>query len=202
MSITAEQLRAGDSFENETFNGLDLTGADLGNKELFACTFTNVKLPQSRWQRARLEDCVFDGCDLTRIAPAQLSLRGVELVRCKMLGIDWSELAEFPVMSFLECNLSYCSFVSLSAQKISFKSCVLVEANFIDADLAKATFHACQLAGARFEKCNLERASFAGSRDLLLDPAKNRVKGARIPQESAILLAKSFGFTITNDEPG
>ena len=196
MSVAAAQLLAGSSFENEVFSGLDLEAADLSHKEFVDCRFTNVKLQTSRWKRAVLEDCVFEGCDLTRIVPAQLGLRGVKYQRCKMLGIDWSGLGEFPVVSFVECNLSYCSFLSISAQKTVFKDCVMVEATFADADFSKAVFASCQLAGARFQKCNLEQANFAGSRDLLLDPTGNRVKGASIPLESALLLAASFGFKI------
>src|SRR4051794_21682238 len=114
MSMSAAELLAGDSFENETFEGIELEAADLSGKEFVDCKFRHCKLALSRWKRARLEDCVLEGCDLTRIVPMQLGMRGVELSRCKMLGIDWSQLSEFPVMRFEECNLSYCSFVSIS----------------------------------------------------------------------------------------
>jgi fluoroquinolone resistance protein len=198
---TIEQLLTGESFDDQTWSSVDLTDADLGKKDFCNCTFTHVKLQQSRWKGARLEDCRFEACDLTRSAPAQLGLRGVEFKGCKMLGIDWTKVGTHPVMSFVDCNLSYSSFVAIAAQKIRFTRCVLVEANFIQVDLTRALFEDCQLAGARFDKCHLERASFAGSRDLRLDPAANRVRGASIPLEAAVSLASSFGLQVIGFSP-
>jgi fluoroquinolone resistance protein len=194
---TPEQLRERESFDDETFDGFDLARADLSDKVFAGCRFRNVKLPESRWRRARLEGCVLEGCDLTRLAPAELALRGVQFTRCKMMGIDWTSVGAYPDLSFADCNLDYCSFTSVRVRKIPFVRCSLVEANFVDADLTEARFDTCRLTGARFERCDLRKASFTGSQDLLLDPATNQVRGASIPFESALLLAASFGFKVT-----
>jgi uncharacterized protein YjbI with pentapeptide repeats len=197
MVTTPEQLLKGESFDDETFVGFELAGADLSDKLFAGCTFRNVKLSESRWGRARLEDCVLEGCDLTRLAPAELALRGVRFNRCKMMGIDWTGVGEYPDLGFADCNLDYCSFTSLRARKTPFVRCSLVEATFVDADLTEARFDSCRMTGARFERCDLRKASFAGSQDLLLDPASNQVRGASIPPEAALLLAASFGFKVT-----
>jgi fluoroquinolone resistance protein len=197
MTTTTEQLLAGESFDDETFVGLDLAQADLSDKVFTGCTFRNVKLAESRWGRARLEDCVFEGCDLTRLAPAGVALRGVQFNRCKTMGIDWTGVGEYPDLNFADCNLDYCSFTSIRLRKTPFVRCSLVEANFVDADLTEARFDSCRLTGARFERCDLRKASFAGAQDLLLDPRTNQVKGASIPVESALLLAASLGFKVT-----
>ena len=168
----------------------------LSGKVFTACTFRNCRLGESRWNGARLEDCAFDGCDLTGLVPVGLALRGVEFRRCKMMGIDWTNVGVFPDFSFADCNLSYCSFVSLRARKLSVVRCVLAEASFVEADLTEARFEDCQLAGAKFERCDLRKASFAGCQELLLDPASNQVRGAAIPTEAALLLARSFGLKI------
>jgi uncharacterized protein YjbI with pentapeptide repeats len=193
-----EALLTRDAFEDETLDALDLTAADLGGKVFTSCTFRSCRLGESRWDGARLEDCVFDGCDLTGLVPTGLALRGVEFGRCKMMGIDWTNVGTFPDFSFADCNLSYCSFVSLRARKLPLVRCVLAEASFAEADLTLARFEDCQLAGARFERCDLRKASFAGSHDLLLDPASNQVRGASIPSEAALLLARSFGLKIVS----
>jgi fluoroquinolone resistance protein len=194
---TSEHLRHGESFDDEMFVGLDLADANLGDKVFANCTFRNLKLQQSRWDRARLEDCVFEACDLTRLAPAGMALRGVQFKRCKMMGIDWTALGAYPDFGFADCNLDYCSFVATRARKVPFLRCSLVEANFVDSDFAEAKFEECQLAGARFERCDLRKANFAGSQALLLDPATNQVRGASIPIEAAMLLAASFGLKVT-----
>jgi fluoroquinolone resistance protein len=197
VTPTVDTLGANDSFDDETFEALDLGGMDLGGKVFANCAFRNCRIGESRWEGARLEDCVFDGCDLTGLAPGGLALRGVEFRRCKMMGIDWTNVGAFPDFSFADCNLSYCSFVSLRARKLPLLRCVLTEASFVDADLTEARFEDCQLAGAKFERCDLRKASFGGSHDLLLDPASNQVRGASIPAEAALLLARSFGLKVS-----
>ncbi len=139
-----------------------------------------------------------DTRDLTRLAPAGLLLRGVAFKRCKMMGIDWTDVGAHPDLGFDDCNLSYCSFISFRGRKTPFVCCLLTEASFVGADLVEARFDECQLGGARFERCDLRKASFAGASDLLLDPATNQVRGAAIPPGAALLLAASFGFKIAD----
>jgi len=192
----ADRLRAEESFDDQVFDALDVAGGDLGHKVFANCTFRSCRLSETRWEGARLEDCTFEGCDLTGLVPAGLALRGVAFRACKMLGVDWTNLGAFPDFRFADCNLSYCSFVSMRARKLPFVRCVLVEANFVESDLTEARFEDCQLGGAKFERCDLRKASFAGSHDLLLDPASNQIRGASVPTEAALLLARSFGLKI------
>jgi uncharacterized protein YjbI with pentapeptide repeats len=195
--VTArDRLLADDAFEDETFDGLELAAARLEGKDFSGCTFRNLKLAESRWDGARLEDCVFDDCDLTRAVPGQLALRGVEFRRCKLMGIEWAGLAPHPDMRFSDCNLRYCSFIALRAGKTPFLRCALLEASFVDVDLAGSTFDDCQLEGARFEGCDLRGATFTTSRGLQLDPTRNRVQGATLSLEAAVLLAGSFGLKV------
>ncbi len=92
MTARPADPRQGESFDDTLFDGLEFADADLGGKVFANCTFRNMKLPQSRWARARLEDCVFEACDLTRLAPAGMVLRGVAFMLCKLMGIDWTDL--------------------------------------------------------------------------------------------------------------
>lgn len=196
MKSAIEQLRADDSFTDAVFEGADLEAADLGNREFFGCTFRGLNLQQTRWDGSRMEDCIFQGCDLTRMAPARLSLRGVEFNDCKLMGIDWTHVAPHPDVSFIQCSLRYSSFVDTSMRKTKFRKCILDEANWVEVDLSGSVFEECRFSATRFEGCNLERTKFPGCVDLALDPSKNRVKGATIPLQSAVLLASSFGMRV------
>ncbi len=105
-------------------------------------------------------------------------------------------MASFPTAAFADCNMHYTSMVSLALRKTRFVRCALVEANLIKTDLVESVFEDCLFTGTRIEECDLRKATFAGARDLFLDPVKNNVKGARVPVESAVLLAASFGMQI------
>lgn len=196
MTTTAQYLLSNDSFDGDRFKALDLSEKNLTGKDMVNCTFSGLKLQGSQWGNSRLEDCVFEDCDLTRINPAKLRLRGVEFRRCKLLGVDWSDLGERPEVSFLECNMGYCLFLSVSIPNTRFIQCALTEAAFEESDLSASEFSACKLMGAKFERCDLERVSFLGSTDLMLNPAANRVRGAQIPIEAAIAIATSFGLRV------
>ena len=199
MSDASARILDADFFEEQTFRGGDLGEADLGGRELVRCTFKNVKMMQSRWKGTRLEDCVFDGCDLTRISPAGLMARGARFTGCKMIGIDWSDLGAYPAIAFEGCDLRYTSFVSLKLRKIQFQRCDLRDAQVVDVDLGEARFIDCQLGGTRFDRCDLRKASFTGAIDLILEPQSNRLGGTRVPLETALQMARAAGLEIGDD---
>jgi uncharacterized protein YjbI with pentapeptide repeats len=183
-------------FEDETFQGGDLAGADLSEKELVRCTLKGAKLAQTRWHGARLEDCRFEACDLTRAIPMGLVARGVAFADCKLMGVEWTDLGAFPALELRGCDLRYASFVSLVLRKIVIERCDLRDAQLVDVDLAEATLVDCQLGGARFERCDLRKASFAGAVDLTLEPQGNKLAGARIPVETAVRMAEALGLKV------
>ena len=185
-----------DSFDGETFDGITLERADLGDREFSGCTFRRASLGESRWKRTRLEDCVFEGCDLSRADITMLSLRGVTFTACKLLGVDWTKIAKFPDMSFKDCDLRYTVMDSIALRKTRFERCAITESVFASTDFTGAVFEECRFAGTRFDGCDLRNAQFPHSSGLFVDPARNKVKGARIPLETAILLATSFGMQV------
>ncbi|MCP3103395.1 pentapeptide repeat-containing protein [Myxococcus sp. K15C18031901] len=190
------RLREEEAFENETFSDLLLDGADLGGKEFYRCTFRNVQLQSSRWKESQLEDCVFEGCNLTRSNVLALRLRGARFEGSKLMGIDWTGVASNPEMHFEECGLQYDSFVGFSLRKTPFLRCVCKEANFFDMDLTESDFSETDLTGSNFRGCTLTRVTFSGTQGLVLDPARNRLKDTRVPPETAMALAHSLGMLV------
>ncbi|AUX35748.1 MULTISPECIES: pentapeptide repeat-containing protein [Sorangium] len=185
-----------DSFDGETFDGLTLERADLSDREFCNCVFRRSKLSESRWMRTRLEGCVFERCDLTQANTNMLSLRGVSFSSCKLMGIDWTNIAKFPDVSFEDCDMRYNVMDSLALRKTRFERCSITESVLAATDLAGAVFEECRFMGTRFEDCDLRNAQFPRSHDLFVDPAKNNVKGARVPLETVMLLAASFGMHV------
>lgn len=186
------------TFEDETFAGIDLDHADLVEKTFYRCTFRDAKLQESRWARARLEDCVFEGCDLTRMQPKHMAALGVAFRGCKLLGVAWEGLSVHPELSFTDCDLRYASFVDLALRKTAFSTCGLIESSFLGVDLSEADFTGSDLTGALFERSDLRKTNFSHARAALIDPVKNRAKGARVSLEGAALLAMSLGLRVSD----
>jgi uncharacterized protein YjbI with pentapeptide repeats len=185
-----------DLFEDELFSDFEWPKADFTGKEFVRCTFRKLLLPEANWQDARLDDCVFDGCDLTRMRPVKLAARGVAFINCRLMGIDWTELRPTPTLSFEACNLQYASFVNVNLTATRFAHCRLTEVNFFDSQLAGADFTDSEMSGSRIEHCDARKANFAGAKGIYVDPTKNKVKDARIGLATAILLAQSFGLRV------
>lgn len=191
-----EYLSQRDTFEDQVIEGAAAPGLGFADKEFYRCTFRRVKLPESIWRGAHLEDCVFEEADLTRMQPRGLALRGVEFRGCKLLGTDWTHVGRNPQLSFTDCDLRYASFVGTCLRRTPFLRCKAVEANFIETDLTDADFTGTDLGGSVFERATLCNAKLAEAFGVFVDPTKNRVKGAVISAESAVLLALSLGFLV------
>lgn len=190
-------------FEDEIFDGLELPNLDLSEKEFVRCTFKKMVLPESIWKVTRLNECVFDACDLTRMRPARIAAHSVAFLNCRMMGIDWSDVRFESTITFDGCNLQYASFVNVNLTQIRFSHCRLVEVNFLGSRLVEADFTDSDLRGSRFQDCDVQRANFAGTEGFVIDATRNKVKDARISVNTAVSFAAALGLRVTgfNDEP-
>jgi fluoroquinolone resistance protein len=202
MAVVDDRLASDQVLEDQVFDGLVAVGADLSGRELVRCTFRHAKLSETCWAAARMEDCLFEDCDLTRMQPAKLALRGVTFRSCKLMGVEWSDLAPNPTITFQDCLLRYASFVEVNLRGTAFSRCNLREAVFVEASLVRAVLDDCDLEAASFERCDLREADLARSRGVLFDPARNRVKGAKVSLETAALVAMSMGLVVSGFSDG
>lgn len=191
-----ERLVREDSFEGVEFVGLELTGVDLGGKELTGCSFRGCKLQETRWRGSRLEECRFERCDLTRAVPRGMRAQGLMFGDCKLMGIEWTDLGQFPQLEFKDCVLDFASFVELSLRKTELLRCKISEANFFDCDLREADFAGSELRGSVFRRCQLAKTDFSAASQLFLDPAVNQARGAKVAIEAAALLALHLGLEV------
>jgi fluoroquinolone resistance protein len=196
-ATSVEGLLAGDSFEDLVFTGLDLRGADLGRKEFTGCRFVDCKAQETLWRGARLDDCRFERCDMTRMQPRGMLVHDVSFTDSKLMGVEWADLGQFPRLGFNNCVLEFASFVELSLRKAEFRGCRMGEANFLDADLREADFAGSELRGSIFRGCKLGKTDFSAATGVYFDPAENESRGAIVPIETAALLAMKLGLTVT-----
>jgi fluoroquinolone resistance protein len=185
-----------DSFGDEAFVDFELSRVDLADKEFLRCTFRSVQLQDADLRGTRLDDCLFDGCDLSRRCATNLAARGVAFVRCRLLGVDWTGLRPTPSLFFDECNPQYATFGAANLAGTQFRRSRIVEVNFFETRLVEADFTDSDLSGSRFDGCDVRGANFAAARGFSIDPAKNKVHGARVDITAAVAIATSFGLTV------
>lgn len=172
----SDRFRGGD-FERCTFRGCDLTQADFTDAELLDCRFEECRLSGPNFDGAGLRDAVFERCEL----------RGVDFGRCRRLGFG---------VAFRGCHLSFCSFRELKMERTRFTGSVLRECFFSECDLAEADFSECDLERTLFEHCRLEGADFQTAFAFAIDPAVNRMRGARFSRGGLEGLLTQFGLRI------
>lgn len=193
---SAQRLLREDSLEGLVFVGLDLQGTEFAGKELTSCCFRQCKLQETRWRGSRLDDCRFEHCDLTRMEPRGMLAHDLRFVESKLMGIEWTDLGQFPRLGFENCVLDFASFVGLSLRKTEFVDCKICEANFFDVDLRDASFAGSDLRGTSFRGCQLNKTEFSAATSAYFDPAANTSRGARISMETAALIAMQLGLHV------
>ena len=92
--------------------------------------------------------------------------------------------------------MDFASFRSLVLKGSRFTACSLVEADFSGTDLSKALFGDSDLAGAVFDDTKLEGADLRDARNFIIDPEKNRIKGALFALHGLPGLLMRYGIKV------
>lgn len=196
-SVIASIARSAE-LDEQRFEHVDLRRQSFEQKTVSRCTFTNVTMQESSWRNAVIEDCTFVDCDLASARFDGARLRSVTFRRSRLMGVDWSNIGEFPDFSLDECDLQFSVFVGLALRKLRCRACKVTEASFERCDLTQADFSGSDLRGTRFERCELGRADFSTATSALIDPTQNKAKGAKVSRDSAALLATHLGLVVAN----
>lgn len=167
-------------FEDRVFTGGELSPADIAGAEFDHCTFRSVQWMAVDMSNTRFTDCTFEQCDLSNAIVDDTGFRSVVFKGCKLLGVQFERCSKFLLaVHFDQCRMDFVSFRSVTLKAPWFRACSLVEADFSGSDMRKAVFEGSLLTGAVFDNTNLEGADLREARGLILDPERNRIKGAR-----------------------
>lgn len=197
MTASRTDVLANAECVEEVFTSLDLSGATLVDRSFRGCRFERVRCAEASVCGTIFEDCVFTDCDLTLLQVAGASFRGVEFVRSKLMGIDWTDIRGLAfAVGFDTCVVSHCSFVDRKMHGAVFKDCKAHETNFMGVDLTKAVFDGTDLAGARFMDTVLVDADLSRALNYVVDPRHNRLQRTRFSVEAALALVGELGVIV------
>jgi len=176
---------------DQEFSGIDARGGVWADRFFEACVFKHVQLSDATFQRCRFVDCVFEDTDLSNLAVPGSSFREVSWRNSKLLGVDWTKATALAHLSFIDCVLSYSSFIGLDLRRLRLEKCVAREIELGRANLADAVCRGTDFAGARFAGTNLTGADFCEAINYAFDPRDNMVKKAKfsLPEAMSLLYA-------------
>ena len=104
---------------------------------------------------------------------------------CNKLGLE---------VNFKGCNLRSSSFYGLKLKKAEFENCSLIEVQFTDCDLRETRFKGSDFTDAVLENCQLEKADFRETRNLIMIPERNQMKGAIFSPDGLAGLLQHHGI--------
>jgi fluoroquinolone resistance protein len=166
--------------EDQTFERINFatTAFPAGNYE--NCTFEACDFSNANISGFSFSECRFNNCNVSLVKTHNTTFTAVRFSDCKLVGLPFDTCNPLLLsVSFENCTLNFASFYKRNLKKTVFKRCLLHEADFTEANLAGSQFDACDLSRAVFENTVLEGVDFRTAFHYSIDPAINRVKGAK-----------------------
>ncbi|WP_300829523.1 pentapeptide repeat-containing protein [uncultured Rikenella sp.] len=175
--ICGAEALPGREFEGCIFRECDFTGARFSDFDFTECRFEKCRFGMAEFEETGMREAVFEECEV----------RGVDFGRCRKFGFS---------VAFRKCHLSFCSFHGLKMPKTAFTEGAAKECFFSECDLTQADFSGCDLERTLFDGCKLEKADFRTAFQYTIDPAINRMRGARFSRDGLEGLLASYGLSI------
>ena len=145
-----------------------------------------------------LTDVVARDLDWANARAVRLVAERVELVRCRLTGVELAE-GTLRDVTFDGCRLDLAGLRHARLERVVFRACRMTECDFYGSMLKDVLFESCELREATFSECTLERVEL---RDCALDGLRGAeaLRGARMPWSdvvgSAVLFATAVGVEI------
>lgn len=171
---------------------------ELAEEMAVGVSLDGVDLAETRRSPLTVVDSVFRRCDLSAAVWQGVSLRQVELLDCRALGLRLS--VDLGQDVYLEnCRLDSATLrIARVRGLVVFSGCTFVDA-VVGGDLSSVVFTDCDFDRAEFAAtaavgCDLRGSRLGGARGLLT------LRGARITTDQAVAaalrLASEAGFTV------
>jgi uncharacterized protein YjbI with pentapeptide repeats len=156
----------------------DFSGQVAEDPVISGCRLTGAVFVGTELVRARVNDTVFQRCDLSGASFVHGAFARVELVDCRLSGADLSG-GQWRDVTFRECRLADANLRMTSGERACFDSCDLSRADLYGAHLAGACIFNSNLREAQISQATLKDARLHGS-------AFDGIKGAEALRGSTI----------------
>lgn len=187
-----------DYFEDQTFQNINFIDSPLHKGEYEYCKFLQCNFEGVNLNNYKFIDCQFVDCNLSLAKIEQCSFQDILFKNCKLLGLRFDSINPFNIqLRFEESSLDHSSFYNCIIKGTVFSNCRLHQVDFENAQLTNASFAGSDMKDAQFINSNLEKVDFRESKNLILDPSINKVKGAKINLNSLPGLLLKYKLSIS-----
>ena len=185
------------NFYDQKFENLSSGNMSLEKGEYESCSFAGCDFSSADLSECRFMDTTFTECDFSNARLIDTSFQDVVFISCKMQGLFFPDCNSFGFdVTYQKCLLNYSVFQQMKLKRIQIMDSQLQSADFSGADLSEAVICCCDLKDATFEQTNLEKADLRGSRNYVIHPEVNRLKGARFSLPEVVGLLSRYGIKV------
>jgi uncharacterized protein YjbI with pentapeptide repeats len=115
---------------------------------------------------------------------------------CKVLGVDFTECADFGLDGFNGCQLDHSSFIGQTLPKLRIVDCSAHGLHCEDARLPEADLRGSDFQDARFARADLRKADLRRARNYVIDPRVTRMDGVRCSLPEAVGLLRGLDLKL------
>jgi uncharacterized protein YjbI with pentapeptide repeats len=145
-----------------------------------------------------LTDAVVEDADWSNTRLRGVTLKRVELRRCRLTGVELAESVLHDVM-FVDCRLDLAGLRLAKLERVVFRDCRLAECELYEASLKDVLFERCELREAVFDGVRVERVELRGC-DLAGASGVESLRGARLAWDDVVqnapLFARALGLEL------
>ncbi|MBT3980784.1 MAG: pentapeptide repeat-containing protein [Bacteriovoracaceae bacterium] len=184
------------SHEDEIFKGISLPGDILIDKEFVDCKFIDCNFHGTCLRRLRLEEVVFENCDLSLSQLTGSQLLEVSFINCKLVGVNFTLCSSTRSLVFKNCKVDHSVFQEMDLNSTTFENCSLKHVDFSQSILRGANFTKSNLDEAFFSGADLTACDFRGARDYSIDPRYSKLKHAKFSSSDVLRLLHHLDIII------
>jgi uncharacterized protein YjbI with pentapeptide repeats len=141
-----------------------------------------------------LSDVVVGDLDWANRRARGLTIRRVEIRRCRLTGAELAEAALSDV-TLADCRLDLVGLRHARLERVVFQDCRMSECDLYEAFLTDVRFENCELRGATFSGARLKRVELRGC-DLAGLRGVEALRSARMPWADAVENAPLFAAAL------
>jgi len=186
-----------DEWEDEVFEGLVLTGADLTGKLIMDCQFISCRISDSNLTASNFRNCQFIECELTLLKVANAGFSNCEFKNTMLQGINFSECSHSLFYSdFKSCEIRHCFFSNMDLKKKVFTGSHFKDCEFFKIDFRDSNFKKAEFTETPFSECDLRKADFTEARGYTIHLEQNKLRGAIFSYPDVTALLAPLGIVI------
>lgn len=145
----------------------------------------------------KINDCIFEKCNLSNIKLKDTILNNVVFIKSKLLWLNFLEINKlFSNFSFEDSHLYLSYFMSLNLKNISFWKSMIKECDFTNTILDGSDLSFCNLEKSTFRNTSLKNTDFRWAINLSIDPRINNLSKTKFSSYNALYLLDSFDIII------